>query len=139
MSARSALRSIPGSDDLTPTLTEDLYPIVLDNSPFYKALGLHSATFSDLDTAGLLTYTPIPFSAGQIESYVLVGHAGRSMKVFAKPLEGPSLPLGRVLFSKAGQQLARLCRVSPAPGLLDYLRTEWRALGWTVVDTETEQ
>jgi len=55
---------------------------------------------------------------------------------FAKPSDN-NLNIGKVLMTKAGQQLSAVCSPKPIPGFTDYLREKWRKFGHTTEEPKS--
>lgn len=48
--------------------------------------------------------------------------------------EDNTMPLGRVMLTKVGQELAPICGSKPVDGFLDYIRDKWRSEGYVIGD-----
>ncbi len=105
-------------------------PLVLGPFAFYENLGLYSSIFGDLDTAGLLEYTNIGFGPRGEHPSFSIEHNGGRLHISGMSERKLPLMLGRVSFSKAGKELAPICHVKPADGLLEHLEQAWIAEGF---------
>jgi hypothetical protein len=47
------------------------------------------------------------------------------------PIENGAIDLGHVVFSQAGEELQAICDAQPVDGLIEYIRAQWRSLGYT--------
>jgi len=115
--------------------SSEAQPIVLAlDDALYQIEGMDFTLVSGLSAAGLITYT-----VGGYSNY-FVGSHGVQCTYFegeftlnpALESGGSYLPMGEVILSPVGQELARICKGSPVSGFMDYLRSAWRDEGFAM-------
>ncbi|HEY0016802.1 MAG TPA: DUF2806 domain-containing protein [Longimicrobium sp.] len=105
-----------------------LLPIVLDvEHPVYAGAGIDVTALRHLDDIGLIRYeSATTLSLLELENGASLSYFGQRIHV-AFPYSAPrgSLPVGQVVLSKVGTELAPLCRPRPVAGLLEFVLGHW--------------
>jgi hypothetical protein len=105
----------------------DRMPLVLDpGHEIYVGNGLSWSLLTHLDSIGLVSFDndgnvqledlPDPF---------VVTYQQTTLSMSLEPRFGKRLPVGTVVFTSVGEQLARLCNVVPVPGLVEHVLKAW--------------
>jgi hypothetical protein len=115
-------------------------PLVYDAlAPIYNQSGIGFMSLKHLDEIGLLSFESLSgYRRMDLPKSVLLAYYGRFMKI-EFPAEKNDLDLGKVILSKAGQELARVCGSTPHPAFKDYVIERWRSLGYKVTEIGTAQ
>jgi len=109
-------------------------PLIYDpNHEIYVKHGVNFDTLSHLQSIGLIRFAEL---AGYIRAGLgqkgNVPYFGTGIWVeFPRP-EKNTLQLGKVLLSKAGEQLAPISGAGPIEGFPDYVREQWKRFGYNV-------
>lgn len=107
-------------------------PIVLDlmEAP-YASNGLTYELIAELEDLGLVSFTATEFTETLDDDPVAVLSVRYGDEVFVikhsadTPTRG--LPIGHVLFTRAGRDLLPLVPPNPVPGFVDYVLSNWRS------------
>jgi hypothetical protein len=114
----------------------DLVPLIYnDADEIYTASEVYFNSLIHLEETGLISFLPVT-------GYRRKGLPQRLAVLFyAKPfiiefprLENNNLPIGMVLLSQAGQQLAPICESAPCPGFQEYVVARWRNMGLRITE-----
>lgn len=102
-------------------------PIFLNHSTdLFKNLGLNYTTLSNLDSIGLIKFTPnasvrLPTIPPRLSCYYF-----DSLLLFSFPQkEANVMLLGDVMLTKVGDQLSSICGAKPIPGFLEHITSEY--------------
>lgn len=111
---------------------DEVIPLVYDTEhSIYTSNGVTFESLSHLESIGLVTFDPLT-------GYVLRGlnkkdyvryYGQRIWLEFPEP-ENNDMSIGKVMLTKAGVELASICNAEPVEGFADYLREQWRKLGY---------
>jgi hypothetical protein len=117
----------------------ELVPLIYDHTDrMYQEDGQYFDALKHLAEIGLASFEPLAeysYLETKLPQTFVVSFYGKPFEVaFPKP-ENNILPLGQVLLSKAGQQLAPICGSAPHPGFQDYVLARWRAMGLPVMES----
>ncbi|HKQ36502.1 MAG TPA: DUF2806 domain-containing protein [Verrucomicrobiae bacterium] len=113
---------------------DGVVPLIYDvRADIYVAGGLTFTRLAHLDDVGLIRHESVAgFARKEIAAEGTVFYFGMPVHlVFPQPA-GNKLPLGNVMLSKAGQELARICSPAARPGFMDYVVERWRKQGLKV-------
>lgn len=113
---------------------QDLLPLIFDlNAPIYANAGLTFAGMSDLDGLGLIKFEYLNgFSLRQQPKKVGAPYQCRLLIVEFKQDTNNTLPIGCLMLTSPGRQLASVCDVLSVDGFPEYLKEHWTKLGITV-------
>lgn len=124
--------------DFLCEVESEIAPVIFDyRYPIYAQHGLDYSLLSHLDTVGLIRFETAHrhyFSMDQLPQRTVVRYFGQDIVLDfsnspADPLPSKyQLGIGLVLFTDAGQQLAKICEAKPVPGFLEYLKQAWITL-----------
>jgi len=114
------------------SLGEQMFPLVYEpNNEIYKKNGIDFSALSHLESIGLIRFSEL---AGYVNEGLgqkgNVPYFGIGIWIeFAQP-ENNVLQLGKVLLTKAGQQLAPISGATPVRGFPAYVREQWKKFGY---------
>lgn len=113
----------------------DPMPVVLNlNDPLYSSIGLNVASVSDFEGLGLLQFqNNSPFSRTQLPKRVGVRYHGKALVLEFGQDTNNELPVGKVMLTNPGRQLAAVCETSPVDGFAEYLKKYWARYGITLI------
>jgi len=114
-------------------------PLIYDHrDKTYVDNGIFFESMKHLDEIGLISFQ-LPPSGYQRERLPQTQGAsfyGKTFEIeFPKP-EDNALPIGSVLLSQAGRELASICESAPCPGFQEYVIAKWRSMGLAVKEIE---
>lgn len=114
-------------------------PLVFDVlAPIYAAEGISFASLSHLETLGLIQFdNTAGFVFLELPKRVEVNYFGKVAQITFPQESGNRFDVGKVLLTKAGQQLARVCTVAPIAGFYEYVYDRWAKQN--LVQRNTEQ
>jgi hypothetical protein len=93
----------------------------------YKEHGIDFDALSHLDNIGLLNFITSleEYKKLNIPKRIVVYYYGRKINIEFMEDKGNELLIGRILLSKTGEELARVCDSKPIPGFIDYVIKNW--------------
>ncbi len=107
-------------------------PLIYDEqAEIYKSAGLQFARLTHLDAIGLISFNAsadigiFDYPEPRIASY----YGEPVHLLFA---DKPDFRIGKVIFTKSGRELARICSSPPAPLFKQYVIDLWREFGYIV-------
>lgn len=111
-----------------------LLPLIYDfNHAIYTGVGINFGSLSHLETTGLIHFDAL---AGYIRRGLsqkgFIPYFDQKIWVEFPQTENNSLQLGKVLLTKAGEQLAPVCAARPCDGFVEYVREKWRSFGYKI-------
>ena len=103
-------------------------PLIFDvQAPIYNDLGINFLTLSHLDSLGLIQFNSLSgFSRQKLPEELMLVYCGRSLVLEMKNGKN-QLPIGKVMLSQAGLELAQVVRVPEVDGFYDYVKDKWKA------------
>jgi len=108
-----------------------LYPIVFDEGQaIYAENGITFQVVTDLDALGLIHFDGFAGFAvkpNPTAEEAQINYRGSIIRLRAQ--EETPIDSGHVLFTRAGEELSRLCERAQVPGFVDYLKERWRKDG----------
>jgi len=125
----------------------DVVPLIFDvQDPIYNNQGINFSTLTHLDDIGLVSFNSLSgFKRMKYPKRLTLFYYGILLNIeFAKETEN-DLELGKVLLTKTGQQLARICGSIPVDGFQDYVIERWVKKGFILssphpkIEWNTEQ
>jgi len=105
----------------------DIVPIVLNtDNDIYQKKGVNFSSLKHLDEIGLITFNNLTgFKKIGFTKKARVLYYGTFIDLeFPKDKEN-ELPVGKVMFSKIGQELAAICGSKPVEDFIEYILEEW--------------
>jgi hypothetical protein len=114
-------------------------PLVYDtNAEIYHKNGINFVTINHLESIGLITFESIVgYRKLDVSKAGIIFYFELPIYVeFPKP-EHNEINIGKVILTKAGEQLAPICGASKIEGFADYLIQKWKDFGYKVNETRT--
>ena len=124
------------------TIDTDRVPLVFhEQAELYNNRGINFATLSHLDSIGLVQFRVNglgePFRAAGFDMVVesstiklqgesLVHYYGRPLPLNLNKDADASIGIGYALFTRAGEELARICESRPVEGFYEYVKEHWK-------------
>lgn len=106
-------------------------PLIFDvHASIYTDHGVTFATLTHLDDIGLITFESLlGFRRTKLSQQPTLTYQGTPLLIhFSKP-DSNDLDTGKVLFTKTGQELARICGATPIDGFYEYVFEHWSKQG----------
>lgn len=115
-------------------------PLVFDvQGKFYNSHGIDFVALSNLETLGLIQFNNISgFVQQGLPKRFKVFYYGKSVELTLPKDTNNDLMLGKVLLTRAGQELALICGSRPVEGFFDFVYDHW-AVDSLVPKREIEQ
>jgi len=104
-----------------------LVPLVFDvEHEIYKRNGIHFGILSHLESLGLIQFENIGgYKRLDFPQNQTVFYFRRPVNLTFQHQGGNELPIGKVLFTRPGNQLATVCGAVPVEGFFDYVYDRW--------------
>lgn len=117
----------------------DIVPLVFDvQGEMYHRHGIKFNSLSHMESLGLIQFNAITgFATVKAPKTITVSYYGRSTSL-TLPSDNNESQLGKVLLTRAGEQLAPVCGAAPIEGFFDFVYDRW-AGQFLVSKRETEQ
>jgi len=111
----------------------ELTPVIFDlDATIYRENGLKFDTIRHLGDVGLISIADHGYLTGGLPESFSVRYGELTLVLeFEKPSHN-EIATGNVLLSRAGRELASICRTEPIPELPAYLVQEWTRRGYRV-------
>ncbi len=109
----------------------NVVPLVFDvQAEIYNLHGLNFGTLSDLEALGFVQFNDIAgFKRMKLPKKFTVFYYGTQMELTFPKEADNELVLGKVLLTRAGQELAPFCGSTPSPGFFEFVYNKWAAQG----------
>lgn len=105
-------------------------PFVFDvNNAIYADNGINFLSLSHLDSLGLVHFSTLveyKFVLDQPHDAIPILYYGRKLVLVPPPMYRNELPMGHVMLTNAGMQLARVSGCTPVPGFYEYVKTSYQ-------------
>jgi hypothetical protein len=113
----------------------ELVPIIFNaEDNIYTEAGINFGTLKHLDEIGLISFETLAgFQRTKLPQKIVIAYYGERVDISLQKQSDNCLDFGKVLFSKAGQQLAGVCGSASAPGFLEYTIGKWKSMGLQVI------
>lgn len=112
----------------------DIVPLIYnEEDEIYTKQGINFVSLMHLVEIGLITHSGASeFYQKLFRQTVTVYYYNAPVFIKFQSKKKNRLNLGRVLLSKAGQELAEICGSKPCDGFKDYVVTKWKSVGLNV-------
>jgi hypothetical protein len=102
--------------------------VILDpESEIYQKYGINFSSLLHLDEIGLLSFDPLAgYLMDELPKIFTILYFGRPLIIEFNKEEENEFPIGKVLLSKVGKELAPICGAEPVPDFFDYFLNECR-------------
>ena len=106
---------------------EDFVPLVFDaQDELYNRSGINFNSLTHLESLGLIKYEDIPeFRRLELPKITTAFYHGRSTNLTFPYEKENTLSIGKVLLTRAGQQLAPVCGSTPVEGFYEFVYDRW--------------
>lgn len=99
----------------------------------YVDNGVTFDSLRHLDDIGLVTFGSVTgFASDHLPHSTTVHYHGQPVTIEFKNPADNQLDLGRVLLSKVGQELARICEAKPVPDFVPHVLEQWVSKGYVL-------
>jgi hypothetical protein len=113
-------------------ITPFIFELQGEESLIYAKHGINFDSLMHLDSSGLVRFDGIGgFSRGPFGSNTIVLYYGQPTRLNFSKDEGNDLPLGHVLLTEPGIELANISGAKRDPDFLAYLHERWRDKGFS--------
>jgi Protein of unknown function (DUF2806) len=108
-------------------LNEEFLLLVFDpKADLYNVQGINFESLVNLETLGLIKVeNAAGYSFDKLPKKLTVYYFGRSVELTFPQDNGNELELGKVLLTRAGEQIASVCGASPIKGFFEYVYDKW--------------
>jgi len=112
----------------------DIVPLVYDvEQEIYNEKGIYFNSLKHLDDIGLITFNDLGgFVRKKFPKFITVFYYGTPINIEFNQDEDNKLQIGKVLLSKAGQELAPICGSVKSDEFMEYVLNEWLKLGYAI-------
>ena len=117
-----------------------LCPLILEyEAKIYVENGVRFNTLKHLEDIELVNLeSVVEFKMHRQPAVIVVKYHGNPLRIGFKKPDDNDLIIGHALFTKTGEQLARICGVEPVDGFVDYAIERWRKKGLSVSSPSKE-
>jgi len=107
----------------------NVVPLVFDVSAvIYNRNGINFSSLSQLEALGLVKFNDVAgFKRVMLPKRFRVSYYGRAVELTMPKDADNTLPLGKILLTKAGQELAPICGSKTVEGFFDFVYDHWAA------------
>lgn len=104
-------------------------PLIFDEkNKIYNDHGVNFGTLSHLDSIGLLQFNNFAgFQRIGLPKEFAVSYCGRPLSLTMEKESDNQLPIGKVLLTRVGQELATVCQVPGIEKFEEYVKEQWKA------------
>lgn len=113
-------------------------PVILDEKePVYARTGLNYDMLIDLESLGLVKVQLSigDFGLGHETTQISAQYFGHEISIESTSEQPVHLSVGKVIFTKAGQELCRIMNAEEIEGVFEYTRDYWKSSGFTIKET----
>ena len=105
-----------------------LRPLVFDETAeIYNGYGINFGALSHLDSIGLVQFNPTGYKHQNLRRKGNVFYHDRPLRLeMSQDSDNNEIPIGKVILTSIGEQLATICGSQPIDGFYDYVRHQWR-------------
>ena len=103
----------------------------------YTNAGFTFLRMKHLETIGLISLVAsnsLDFVQRNQPSNIVANYHGTRVNIKFRQETNNQFITGKVILSRAGQELAHICSSSPRDDFVDYVLKKWRTLGYEVAD-----
>jgi hypothetical protein len=103
-------------------------PLVFDSkAEIYQKHGINFSSLTHLESIGLIKYNSLTgFVSGGLPDLFAVSYCGKPLHLSMKNQQKKELPVGHVLLTSAGRELATICIAHGIPEFYDYVSDRWK-------------
>lgn len=113
--------------DFAWVIGSNIVPLVFDaNLELYNRVGLYFNSLSHLETLGLIQFDNLAgYLLQKLPKKITVVYYDRQLELTLPSDADNVLATGRVLLTRAGYDLARICDCNPSDGFFDFVCDRW--------------
>lgn len=110
----------------------DVVPLIYEEQhEIYNNKGINFNSLNHLGDLGLITFGNISgFQKVKLPQIITVGYYRNTITVEFQAKENNSLNIGKVILTKAGQQLAPVCGSAPSMEFMLFMLEKWQGFGY---------
>ena len=103
-------------------------PLVFDlDAEFYKERDISFVNLKHLDSIGLTNFSDLAgYKLQDVSGKGMVHYYGRLLELNFGSNSVKELPLGSVMFTRIGKELAAICGGRPVDGFWEYVKEQWK-------------
>ncbi|MBD2075083.1 DUF2806 domain-containing protein [Phormidium sp. FACHB-592] len=117
-------------------LLDEIFLLIYnEGDPIYVNSGVNFNALNHLDDIGLISFNHgagSSYTYAELSKTISVVCQASSITIDFPTDQNNQLEIGRVIFTKAGQELAQICISEPVPDFLDYVLDIWKKKGLIV-------
>lgn len=119
-------------------IVDNFTPLVFDSqAEIYNSKAINFDSLTHLDSIGLIQFQNLAgFQRSGWPKKVDVFYCGRPLILEFPEEEKNSLPIGKVLLTKLGQELVSICSAPEVEGFFDYMKEKWKPF---LIEPKSEQ
>jgi len=108
-------------------ISNSAFPLVVDvDREVYGRHGIHFESLVHLESLGLIDFNSLTgFARSKLPKVVEASYFSRAVTLTFPSDSDNKLELGKVLVTRAGRELARVCDCKPVEGFFDYVHEIW--------------
>ncbi len=105
----------------------NVVPLIFDvQHKLYNDIGIHFGSLSHLESLGLIQFDNLAgFRRLKLPKKVTAYYYGQTLELTLPADSENQIDLGKVLLTRAGQELAPVCGSKPIDGFFDYVSERW--------------
>lgn len=108
----------------------DFSPLVFEHGEPYSNYQINFDTLTHLEALGLVRTADFHnFIKSELPKKLTVSYFGTPVELTLPKEEQNQLPIGMVILTRAGRDLASVCSPKPVEGFLEFVREKWKAYG----------
>src|SRR6266550_6851742 len=113
------------------TIAQNFDPLIFNTDhKIYSDAGIHFGGISHLESTGLIQFSVADYYRTGISQKGFVYYFGHPVWIeFPQGQKKHQLPIGQVLLTKAGAELATLSGAQPREGFVDFVKNQWKRFG----------
>lgn len=104
-------------------------PVIFDRgAPIYNNLGINFTSLSHLDSLGLIRSNALTgFGMTVFSKSFAVAYFGQPLQLVIKEGQENKIPIGGIILTQAGKELAQIVKVPGVQGFYDYVKEQWKS------------
>jgi hypothetical protein len=108
-------------------IIQGVFPLVFDvEGRIYNQEGINFETLIHLESLGLIQFNSLSdFQQLELPKAIMTFYYDRPTRLTFSSENGNKLGLGKVLLTRAGQQLAKVCGSAPVDGFFEFVYDRW--------------
>lgn len=122
-------------------LIREVTPLIFDfEEPVYNEKGINFDSLTHLDDIGLVSLeNVVSYKVGVLSKKIVTRYFGTSYILEFKNQQNNDLNIGKVVLTKTGEQLCKICGSKPVDGFTNYVFKMWEKKGITISSPDTSK